>query len=615
MEWKGTVITKVEGQAKKLGIQPGWKIAQVDNKSVDSSEDVWSKMQEAKWEWRSCYVGFITNIKAIRNEQDMLKKQEMRDEEVRLMKLPFANALDDKHLSQVKEEFTFKGFIENVEDRSISLDQFKRLLKWSSSRCHRWRDPASPERSKTSGMKLHTDLMTVYHMYHWLIKPATVAKINSLTNHSDCSMIEMLTNQKQSPSWFIVHWWGDRLQDMAKCMELHSSTRQTEVKNFWISAFAVRPHASDLEEYAQDPTAIEKKGPFSRQSSRQSPQQPLTPVVSCFFKAIVAADYHVLFLLDSKSEHGTGPATPLSRAWCAYELLMVLDNDKTVLDIATCHPKPTVLTMGLTAEEEHKEIMEPGDGYKAKNEREKAFSIDMVEQALAFKIQNTMTTDPTARQKILNGLSGREPNEAVAVKHPAYDKSNARLCALFGLVMWRRVMSAASGDNDMQRIQTLMMETLRADRWRQTIDLDLSFVPGDDQRMASLMKNLPPNLKRLKLGLRKSDVTNEAMIILAANIPKEVDILNLDIAQNPDIDNWGFTDFINKLPGNINGLHMDLKATSVDKDFMAAQNSLSSMKQHIVDESEKGHLCLSFHLCPSVTGRMTTQTARCKVNC
>jgi hypothetical protein len=58
---------------------------------------------------------------------------------------------------------------------------------------------------------------------------------------------------------------------------------------------------------------------------------------------------------------------------------------------------------------------------------------------------------------------------------------------------------------------------------------------------------------------------------------------------------------------------MELQNTGVDKDFSAKQNSLSALQQHIIDEAEKGNLCILTSLCPTNNKRMVMQTARTKV--
>merc|ERR1712151_1492858 len=113
----------------------------------------------------------------------------MKEEEARLARLPFEGTQDSTHLEQVRGEFKFQGYVERVEDRAITLKQLERVVRWTADHCHRWRDACTRHR-------LHIDSMNLYHVNDWLIKPAT--------RQDDCSFLELLTAQKQPPSWFVI---------------------------------------------------------------------------------------------------------------------------------------------------------------------------------------------------------------------------------------------------------------------------------------------------------------------------------------------------------------------------------------------------------------------------
>jgi hypothetical protein len=227
---------------------------------------------------------------------------------------------------------------------------------------------------------------------------------------------------------------------------------------------------------------------------------------------------------------------------------MCLDEPDMMLDIVSVHgSKPSVLTMGLTQEEDNMEAVEEGSGYKAKTDREKAFGLDLVEKSLTYKIEDGNCSDLVDRQKILNAICQKDMKEALPVSSPHFDKVNARIRALFALSFWRRVMIGASSDTDMQRIQVAVLEALRADQWREIMNVSLNFIGGGDERILLLMKNLPPNLKTLRLDLKKMDVSNEVIAAFANSLPRELEELTMDFTANDQINNAGLTDFVNKI--------------------------------------------------------------------
>merc|ERR1740138_672133 len=101
--------------------------------------------------------------------------------------------------------------------------------------------------SRTAGQKLNSRILNLHHINHWLIQPATKAK--------ECSFVEMLTAQKQPPGWFAVHWWGERFEDFARCIEVHAATRKLGDKaTWWVGAFAARQQQQLDDAAGEDPS-------------------------------------------------------------------------------------------------------------------------------------------------------------------------------------------------------------------------------------------------------------------------------------------------------------------------------------------------------------------------
>lgn len=580
--WDGTLVVKVAAQALKLGVRPGWKIHMIDGHVVHDGNDIWMRLQEAKWQWRSCYVSFITDTAFIRSERAMTRLQAIKAEEERKSLLPFEGNHDQKHLAQIAEEFVFQGLIEKPEDRAISFEQLQRVVKWSKDHCHRWRDPSSSEESRTSGMKLNMDFMSIFHLHHWLIRPAT--------KHKACSMIELITGQKQTPAWCVIHWWGERVCDFMKCLECQVNVRGMPHSTcFWVAAFAIRPHLSS--------------------------DDSVDPIKTRFVRATEASRSRVLLMFDARKEH-SGPCTALNRLWCVYELAACAENPKIVLDIVTVQgSKSTLLMRGFNDEEQVLESRNPGSGFRAKTEREKAFSLEIVERALDIKIQTASVADPHDRNRLLNCLAGRELTLPAMEEHEGYIRANKRISALLALSFWRRVIVAAGNEQVSTRLQTRMADAIRNDIWRSSMDVCMAFcvANGPEEKLALLTKSLPPNLRELRLDLSGLDIVNESMAPLAAALPRELEDLTINLAHNTQIDNIGLTSFINALPAKQRNVNLNLGSTSISQEFQERCDSLDGLRQQIMYEAQKGSVCIITNLCPSPDRRMHVSTSRMKI--
>jgi len=580
LHWDGTVVIRVTDQAQKYGVKPGWKIHMVDSHVVRSGEEIWSRLQEARWQWRSCCVWFVTDRRTIREEQARQRVAEIQAETERLAKLPFAGASDATHLEQLREEFSFKGYIDRLEDRGITLEQLRRVVKWSKERGHRWRDTDPPERSRTSRQHLRMDIMNFHHINHWLVRPATREK--------DCSLVEMMASQKQPPAWFIVHWWGELLVDFMKCLELQTSSRRLGGDAcYWIGAFSNRQHS-----LTDDVTS--------------------NPRESCYYRAMAAAGFKVLLCLDREAE-STGPATALHRAWCDYEVMMCLNEPRAALDVVMCNSHKAVLvTTGLTEEEKEMEKASPGSGYRAKEMREKAFNMDVVELGLGTQLQAAHTTNPEDRQRILNGVANRDQSQPLLEKHESYGKASCRLRALFALAFWRRAMAASGSDSEMHRIQGKLADALRSDAWRESLDMSMAFMAGGDEKLKLLARSLPPRLKELTLDLRGMDLTDDMISAFGTSIPRGLESLHLDISNNSHVGYPGIEGLINKLPHRQRSISLELKNTGVPAEVLDKRDSLNGLRQYITDEAEKGNTCIIVNLIPSATRRMIMTVVRSK---
>lgn len=583
LTWEGTIVVKTAGQAQKLGVMPGWKIVMVDSHPTNTDEDIWMRLQEAKWQWRSTTVGFVTDFKKIRASQAKEKVRKINEEVDRLARLPFDGTEDVVHLEQVRAEFKFHGYIDKVEDRAINIRQLGRVLKWVEGHCHRWRDFQTRQR-------LMMSTMNMYYINDWLIKPATARK--------DCAFLELLTGQRQPPSWYVISWWGERVVDFMKGLELHMKTRELpENTGFWIGAYANRQH-SMTDDILEDPCG------------------------TCYFRAMAAANFHALLTLEPRTEkvkdgvtQVMGPATAFSRIWCnmeaylcCYDLPVGVDP---CLDIVATNVagKTMCITSGLTDAEQNIETVSPGQGFKLKMEREKTFTLDLIEAGLSIQIQSAQSSSATSKNRILNCLAGRDLSLQPLEKHDDYDKANCRLSALIATTCWRRVMAGTSGYN----LQTKVSDALRGDVWDDTLELSMAFCMGVVERMPFVMRSLHQNLLFLTLDFKGMCLDDSVMKDLATSLPNGVEELHLDIAQNPEITNVGVANFIANIPSKMKALCLYVKGTGLTKEFQDVADSLEGIKQAIADEAARGSLCTTINLMPSPNRRMTYSSKKSHV--
>merc|ERR1719456_1099420 len=121
----------------------------------------------------------------------------------------------------------------------------------------------------------------------------------------------------------------------------------------------------------------------------------------------------------------------------------------------------------------------------------------------------------------------------------------------------------------------------------------MAYMFGQDveDKIALTARNLPPNLKHLTLDLKGTDITNDILATLALALPRGLETLDLNISDNPKLENPGVEQLLAKLPPHMVGLKLDLDGTAVTKEVHEKRHSLDDLRQHIIDEAEKGQWC------------------------
>lgn len=577
MQFQNLIVTNVKGQAKNLGVQIGWRVYMIDGDIMDSPTQVWQRLQDAQWQWRTVTVVFFTDYRAIRMEEKIKEEEEERREVERLAKLPFTSTSDEKHLEQLKQEFVFQAYIERVEDRAITLQQLLRVVDFSKEHCHRWRDTRPVFMSKSAGRKLHIDFMNWCHLEAWLVRPATAEK--------DCSLLEMLTSQEQPPAFYLVHYWGDLVLNLIDAIRVHMQSRNLEeTTTYWMGLFANRPHS------LQDAFCPELKS-------------------TCFHKAMAACNFKVVLPIDPQTTTLMG--TCFSRLWCLYELAMCdqpnvqLDLIQTKLDMHSPVKKACMVSQLLTKEEQEAELRAPTSGYKAQSDREKSFSLTTMDMALSVSVAKAQITDPKERRQILNSLCHRDASEEVVEEHPEIGQCSKRLRALFALAFWRRVMGGNVSDSDVHRTQLKLVDALHKGFPHRCLELDMAFMQVCSEKLKMLRSVFPLGLQELKLDLREVELRNEDIIALAAGLPRDLEDLTLQLAGNEELNDDGVEVFISKLPNKMRSMALDLKKTSVGKELMQRQGNYESMRQYLAEQAAKAIQCTFVNILPSATRHVT----------
>jgi len=328
------------------------------------------------------------------------------------------------NVSAIYEEFPFKGYIDDTEDRGITPMQLLKVATYVAAHGGEWIDNAPPHISRTSGEIISIQWANLYHIDSWLIRPGT--------RRADCAFVELLTCKRQRPKWFVSHWWGESIRQFVACIEKHRWLRQMSPDDdpYWVCAYANRQH-SLAKEIVDDP----------RETS--------------FCKALTLAK-GVLLVLNDASPHQDA-AMPFTRVWCSFEVSLALDlrGNSFWLDVAAAKEGPAIRADG-SIELGETEVLTQGlvdvdhGDMRAKFSREANFSLQVMREGLSVEIQKAEASVEKDRKAILNCLCGKDAanlGEEPLREHDNYDVTNQRLRRIFAVAMLTKAI--ASGKDDL----------------------------------------------------------------------------------------------------------------------------------------------------------------------
>jgi len=374
---------------------------------------------------------------------------------------------------------------------------------------------------------------------HWIVEVdgGTVTmepkELTASTDPWECAFVEVLALEDQPPVWFVSHWWGEPIVHFAGCVRLHAEVRLGSVKSrtpledqggrmrhgykmeadqdspYWVCAYANRQWSLS-QEVVEDP----KK--------------------TSFYRALVVAKGlggGTLLILDAKNEvTQTGPGTPFSRVWCAFEESTSINDLELPLDIAAYHnAKAELLTSDTTAQDKQSYESET---QKFKVSREMTFPIEVLKKGMDLKLEQAEATQDRDRVHILNAIAAGQKELSVAelnaeppVKHENFEMVNKRLGSTFAIAGWRQGLE--SGILDMRQLAT----TLKMDRWRVTLVLEFGWCDQfDDDALMTLAGIFPTSLKILTLGMGLCmNITDDGLQSLGAGLAQLKNLATLSL--------------------------------------------------------------------------------------
>lgn len=485
-----------------------------------------------------------------------------------------------ENTAEIQRDFRFQGYIEGEEHRGVSLWQLERIAEWSQSQCFRWRE----QLVRGSVPAPSVEQLTVQDVVKWMVGPGTREKA--------CAFVELLTDQRQTPVWFVSHAWSGTLSNFLQCVQLHYQTRVlgevpvTYDSPYWVCAFAIREHALDK--------------PASLQAFKDGPER------LGFYQAIHLCK-GMLVVLGSSLE---GSARPFTRMWCALEMSVAADCAQSrgsclLLDLAVEHNSQTeLLTAGMTERESEMEVQKAGTGTWAKECREKNFPLDILQEGLSLQLTpmelnetdyevevrvNPPEGDLTTKVKITYeqmrtdyrsemlkyiagclGSSGEPP-----VEHDNYSALNLKVRAEFALAGWRRAL--LQGIDAVESFN--LPAVLRRDIGRQLLILDyFGFEEMSDREIVSIAKGLPPCLAVVELNfVRCSAINDRGVMALAAGLPASTRNLLLDFSYCGVLSDASLKALAGNMPPSIESLRLRFKGAKgniTDSGLEALSNSL-----------------------------------------
>lgn len=448
------------------------------------------------------------------------------------IKRPLAGPGDADYLLELRRNFppNKRNCIQDPAKRCMTLAQLNRVLLFAMEHCCRWTGSIYRD-----GQKLHEqlsmDVLSLYHVNEWLIRPSTRASDQEDSIAWDCSFAELLGGSaEQRAIWFVSHWWGEAIRDFIRCVQRHVFLRGSSENSFyWVCAYANRQH-------------------------RLSDDIGVGLEHTSFYKAI-SSSAGVLVILDNN-------ATPFRRIWCAFEEFVAL-KDGIVVDIATCsNGEPMLLAGSVTAHD--KQDMLP---MYHKAAREKEFPVSVIAKSLGFDIRAAEASVDKDREDILAWMEASEEN--------GIERVGDRLRSHFSIAAWRQCVELGIV------LEYKLPEFVQTDSGRGDFVFDFSFqwsfTDADAEALASAMHT----------GIRNIDLNFEWCVNLSSrglgHLVERVaacsclEVLVLNIRECTGLDGACVGAFLRRLPSSIQGVHLKYHKKATHEDCVCLGDAVAGL--------------------------------------
>lgn len=503
-------------------LAPKRSSSSADMKLTKSSS--WTKLSSAG-ESHSNYLT-LHGVSSVSSRQLSWEVPECVRLEFHRYSTPTSGPRGRNNVKQVNTFFKFQGYIQQIENRTVNLDQLNEVYNYSTGNCHEW----GVERTS----------LNFHELNKWVIEPATKEKQSSLSEH--------LVGPKMAPNWFVSHWWGELLGNFLKCIKQHLEVRGrcSHTTAYWVFAYAKRPNHSEEDVWTN-------------------------PKHSSFYRALQATRFRTLLVLTSSDQgQGQGAAVPIRRLWCLFECAMSIDRSTSTIDIATySHGSVDVMASTLTTAELNGNRYYPGRGFVAKIQREASFPEELIKACLTVNIVAAEASMNQDRSRMLNFIAGQDSKLEPLDDHDSYDQINRRLRSFFSMLFFHRVLAS---DVPIERLQLVkhmtfladIAKAIHGDWWRTTLNLCLGGIClKEDEFLDLFLQSIPPNLVNLRLELQHTDLQDAILGKVAESLPRSLKGLSIDLLGCEDVKDSGMMNFIKNLPDKLERLEIRVENTSV----------------------------------------------------
>eukprot|EP00929_Paragymnodinium_shiwhaense_P027643 TRINITY_DN16185_c0_g1_i1.p1 TRINITY_DN16185_c0_g1~~TRINITY_DN16185_c0_g1_i1.p1 ORF type:complete len:629 (+),score=142.21 TRINITY_DN16185_c0_g1_i1:180-1889(+) len=447
--------------------------------------------------------------------------------------MPRAGHRSNKHICAVGRYFKFQSYIDGAENRGITLEQLQEVYAYAEEHYREWK---TVEKSS----------INTYHLNAWIVKPATY--------EPNSAMVEHLADRKQPPLWYVCNWWGQPFVELLLSMRQHVAVRDLMgLVPYWLSAFALRPHAVALED-----------------------QQGASSLQGHFIKAMHVARYHTLLVFDGGVD-GAAPACLYRRLWCLFECSTCAQQAPMALvDAVICSgERLSLLTSGPTLTERTTDRYLPGKGVNTKIKRERSFPMEIIERSLGVHFLHAQASVDRDRCKILNALDAGESVSEPPEDCEGYDEATRRLRSFFALVFWHRALIAPrpveekAGKKHMLLLRSLAL-AVKCDANRKAASMCVSGVDlREEESLDLIVLSFPPKLTKLRLEAASTYLDDALLEKFAQALPETLQVLALELADCKDVTDKGLRNFVTHLPKEVRWLQLGVARTQVSAGVLA----------------------------------------------